>query len=581
MQDQSMVDPATGKLDPAKLKEALNNIRKSKGEQRDMINSQIVEPQKLTSVSTKYFSLLTASAYYPSWMEESDKKDKTNFANISYVGVAYSELSDSTYKVSDAEIQSYVQKHKDLFKQDAGRKISYVTFSQLPNAEDSGRVKDLVASLKNEFTTTENVKTFLARNPSVIDFDTNFLPKVKIQSPVIDSITKLSPGAVVGPYVDKGSYVLAKLIATKTYPDSIRARHILVPTNDPKTGQPTMVDSVGKNKADSILAAIKAGADFVTMAKQFGTDGTKDKGGDLGFFGYSGPMVEEFNQALFGKPVGTLEVIRTRFGYHVIEITAEKGSQPAYKVAFMAKEVIASEQTINKASNEATKVSAEKDSKKIDAYLQKNGLQKITSNELIKENDGNIGQMQDARQLVRWVFEANLGDVSEPFSIGEQFVVAIVDKIEKEGTQDVQTARPMAEAAVRNEKKTVDILKKLGANPTLESTAAAYNKQVLIAGADSSITFTAVMINNIGQEPKIIGASFNKDYQSKASAPIIGKTGVYLIKVNSIGSKATGTPEAEAAWRTQQLTGLRNQSATNWFEALKKKASITDNQLNF
>ena len=100
----------------------------------------------------------------------------------------------------------------------------------------------------------------------------------------------------------------------------------------------------------------------------------------------------------------------------------------------MAKEILASETTINKASNDATKVAAEKDIKKLDAYIQKNGLHKVTENTLIKENDVSIGQLQDARQLVRWVFEANKGDVSEPYSIGDQFVVAMVDKIETEGT---------------------------------------------------------------------------------------------------------------------------------------------------
>jgi peptidyl-prolyl cis-trans isomerase D len=581
MQDPQMVDQATGKLDPAKLREALNNIRKAKGEQRDMIDAQITEPQKLTSISTKYFSLLNASAYYPSWMEESDKKDKQNFANISYVAIAYNELSDSSYKVSDAEINDYVSKHKPLFKQEPGRKISYVTFSQLPSVEDSSKIKDLVSGLKNDFTAENNVKMFLAKNASMVEFDSNYLPKIKIQSAVIDTLTKLAPGSVFGPYVDKGSYVLAKLISTKSFPDSIRARHILVPTNDPKTGQPTMEDSVGKKRADSILAAIKAGAKFEDMALKLGTDGTKDKGGDLGFFGYSGPMVEEFNQALFGKPVGTLEVIRTRFGYHVIELTAEKGSQPAYKFAFMAKEITASDVTITKASNDATKLAAEKDPKKFDAYLQKNGIKKTTANDLIKENDANVGQMQDARQLVRWAFEASIGDVSEPFLIGDNFVVAVLDKIEKEGLQDAQTARPMAEAAIKVEKKTADILKKLGNNPTLESAAAAYSKQILSAGADSSIVFPGVMINNIGQEPKIIGAAFNRENQSKVSAPIVGKTGIYIIKVNSIGTKGVDTPEAEATWKTQQLASLRNGAATNWFDGLKKKASITDNRSKF
>ena len=583
MKEQGMTDPATGKLDPTKLREALSTIKKAKGEQFEMINSRLIDPTKLTSVSTKYFALLNAGAYYPTWMEEKDKKENKSFANISYVAIPYNIISDSTIKVSDEEVDKYVEKHKDLFKQEEGRIISYVAFSQLPSADDSARTKEAVMALKSGFETEPNIKNFVARNTSAIDFDSNYIPKSKTNSNSIDSITKLPAGSVFGPYVDRGSYVLAKVMGTKSFPDSLKARHILIPVNDPKTGQPIMEDSVAKKKADSILAAIRSGADFVAMAKQFGTDGTKDAGGDLGFFGYSAPMVEEFNLALFGKPVGTKEVIRTRFGYHVIELTAEKGSSPAYKIAYMAKEIIASEATINKASLDATKLSAEKDLTKFNAYLQKSGIPKITVPDLVKENDASIGQLQEARQLVRWAFEAKKGDISDPYSIGEQFVVGIVDKINKEGVQDAQTARKMAEPAIREEKKADIILKKLGNAPSLETAAAAYGKEVLIAGADSSITYAAKMIANISPvpEPKLIGACFNKENQNKASTPIVGKTGVYLIKVNSIGTKADDTPEQAAQKRSQQTEQLRNETVGNWFEGLKKQATIKDNRSKF
>lgn len=124
MQDRSMVDPTTGKLDMTKVSQALANIKKMKGEQRDMIDAQIIEPQKLTSISTKYFALLNASAFYPTWMEAKEVEEKNSFANISYVAIPYSVIPDSTIKVTDSEIEKYVQKNKDLFKEEAGRMIS-------------------------------------------------------------------------------------------------------------------------------------------------------------------------------------------------------------------------------------------------------------------------------------------------------------------------------------------------------------------------------------------------------------------------------------------------------------------------
>jgi peptidyl-prolyl cis-trans isomerase D len=580
MQDKQMVDPATGMLDMSKVSQAIANIKKMKGEQRDMIDAQVIDPQKITSVSTKYFALLNASAYYPAWMEESDIKETKDFANISYVAIPYSVIEDSTIKVTDSEIEQYIQNHKGLFKQEAGRMISYVSFSQLPSSKDSARTKTIVENLKNDFANESNEKTFLARNASVIDFDTAFLPKVKIKSRVTDSIIKMQTGSVYGPYVENNDYVIAKLLGSKILPDSVNARHILIPTVNPQTGEPIMEDSIAKKQADSIFTALKGGANFAALALEYSSDGSKDKGGDLGTFEY-GKMVPEFNSFCFNKPVGSMDVVRTQFGYHIIEVMKQKGQSPAYKIAFMAKEIFASEETITQASNDAIKLSGEKDAQAVDLYLKKNGIQKITPGIEIKENDAQVGQLQDARQLVRWVFKAKKGEVSDPFSIGDQFVVAIVDKINKEGTQDVETARPMAQGAIKEQKKAEMISKKLAGKTTLEDIATVYNKTVLPAGQDSSLSFRSQIINGIGDEPKLIGAVFNRDNLNKVSTAIAGKTGVYVIKVNGIASKAPDTAAEKDQLIIQQTTALRNAAASNWFEGLRNKATVKDNRSEF
>ena len=362
-------------------------------------------------------------------------------------------------------------------------------------------------------------------------------------------------------------------------PDSVRARHILIPVNDSRTGQPINADSTAKKRADSIYNAIIGGADFASLALQFSSDGSKDKGGDLGTFGY-GAMVAEFNDFTFENPVGSRKVVQTQFGYHVIEILNQKDFKPAYKIAFVAKEITASDATINTASLDATKASAEKSKDALEKYLAKSGIHLTQVPNAIKENDFSVGNLQDARQLVRWAFEAKKGDVSEPYSIGDQFIVATVDKILSEGVQDAATARPGSEVIIRNQKKADIIIKKIGASPTLESAAAAYNKQIQQAGADSSITMAAQIINGLGVEPKVIGASFNKEYQTKPSPAIQGTSGVYVIKVNSIQAKPADTPEVAAQQVTSKISSLRSQ-VNNWYEGLKKQATIKDNRSKY
>ena len=579
LQEQGMKDAVTGKLDVSKAQTALSNIKKFKGEQREAVNAQIVDPLRLSSVVAKYTGLLNASVYYPTWMKERDNAETKNFAQISFVNIPYTDIADSTIKVTDEDINDYVSKHKDLFKQEAGRVISYASFSQLPNAADSSRTKALVTDLIAPFAADSNAKVFVARNTSVMDFDDKFKPKSKFSVAEIDSIVARPAGTVYGPFVDKGNMVIAKVLGTSQLPDSVHARHILIPVNDPQTGQPVNADSTAKNRADSIYNAILGGADFAAMALKYSSDGSKDKGGDLGTYGY-GAMVPEFNDFTFENPVGSKKVVQTQFGYHVVEVLGQKDFKPAYKIAFIAKEIIASDITINSASLDATKASAEKSREALEKYLAKTGKHLTEIPTPVKENDFSVGALQDARQLVRWAFEAKKGDVSEPYSIGDQFVVATVDKIFKEGVQDAATARPGSEVIIRNRKKADIIIKKLGSNPTLESAAAAYNKTIQQAGADSTLTMSSQIINGLGVEAKVIGASFNKEYQNKVSPAIAGTSGVYLVKVSSIQTKPAGTAEEMAQQASSKLNTMRG-AIGNWYEGLKKQATIKDNRSEF
>ena len=573
MQQQGMQD-ASGKLDIAKAQEALRNIKKLTGDQKDQVNAEIVDPLKLSSLVAKYSGLISASAYYPKWMMEKETAESKNFAELSYVAIPYSEISDSSVKVTDADVNAYVQKNKELFKQEAGRMISYVTFSQLPSNADSLNVKNVVAQIKPTFVLDSNAQMFVARNASVIDFQDTYLPKSRIQSGQTDSIAKLPIGTVYGPYVENGAYVLAKMLGSKQMPDSVQARHILIPTVDPQTKQPVNDDATAKKKADSLFDAIKAGANFALLAAQFSSDGSKEKGGDLGNFAY-GQMVPEFNDFCFNKTVGEKAVVRTQFGYHVIEITNQKNFNPAYKIAFVAKEINSSELTINNASLQATKASAVGNAAEMGKYVAANGLSLVQNPTLIKENDFSVGAMQEARTLVKWAFEAKKGDVSEPFSIGDDFVVAIVDKVTVEGVQDAATARSGAEAIILKEKKAAIIKKKLGATPTLEAAAAAYKKQVIQAGADSTITFSAQIVNGIGVEPKLLGAAFNKANQTKPTVPFSGTSAVYVVKVNAIKSLPADAPEMQQQQQTSRLSAIRSKT-NGWYEGLQKAATIKD-----
>ena len=119
---------------------------------------------------------------------------------------------------------------------------------------------------------------------------------------------------VYGPYLENGSYKIAKLISVADRPDSVHARHILI---QPKGN---LTKEQAKVKADSLAGLIKKGLPFSVLAQANSDDqGSAQTGGDLGWF-KEGQMVVPFNNACFSAKKNEVNVIETSFGYHIIEV---------------------------------------------------------------------------------------------------------------------------------------------------------------------------------------------------------------------------------------------------------------------
>lgn len=104
--------------------------------------------------------------------------------------------------------------------------------------------------------------------------------------------------------------------------ETVRARHILLRFDDSNKAEK-------KQLLQTLAQRVAAGEDFAALAKQFSSDkGSAEKGGDLGEFG-KGQMVPEFEQAAFAltKPKQLSEIVETKFGWHLIQLTEHKPSQ--------------------------------------------------------------------------------------------------------------------------------------------------------------------------------------------------------------------------------------------------------------
>jgi len=588
---QAFTDPKTGFFNSQAAAEQINQIRTiykagpRKGANADNSQYEVAksfweeeEPQFIQQrLEQKFVTLIANSAYVPKWMAEKLNADNSQIASISFVNTPYYTIPDSAAKVSDAEITDYVNQHVDEFKQDESRSIAYVTFDASPTAADSNRVRQQLVDLSKEFAAAKDPSAFLARVGSDTPYPDTTVAKSMTQVPFKDSVFALPKGGLFGPYLDGGNYVIAKLIDERLVPDSVEARHVLVATTDPQTRQPIMDDSTGKKKIDSIRDLVeKGGQRFDSVAAHLSDDGSKTKGGKLPWFGPN-QMVKEFQDFAFGHKVGDKGIVKSQFGWHYIEVLGQKNFEPGYKVAYLSRKIDVSQETDQAASGLASQFAGmSRDSRSFDDNLQKQHLQRLVAPD-ITPSAINILGLGANRQLVRWIYDAELGNVSEPFPVGDKYVVALVTEINNPGTMSAAKARPRVEPILRNRKKGELITKKLGSPATLDAAASTSNQPVMHA---DTVNFSSGTIPNAGREPKVVGASFDKALTGKpASPPIAGNSGVFVIRVEKVSALSNSNGDIQQQRFT--LEQQQRQVAYQIMGEMKRLAKITDNRGKF
>ena len=573
---QQFTDPQTGIYNIEAARNAFKTLQKSKDAvQLRQVHDQLIDPIVLSQIQRKLMAIYTNGTYIPKWLIEKQNAITGQVSDISFVGLSYSSVADSAVKVTDAEINDYIQKHKSNFKQDKSRSIAYVLFNAAANKQDSLNLWNKMEELKKPFAEAADPGVFVTRQGTKLPFFDGYMSKSRIQIPVKDSLLALAPGQLYGPYYDGNSIVIARMIGSKVLPDSVKARHILIATINPQTGQPTLADSVAKKRIDSIQQAIAGGASFEMMVVQYSDDqGSKQALGNLNYFP-NGQMVKAFNDFCFEGKTGDKGVVKTEYGYHYIEIQDQKNFEQAFKIAYLSKPIEPSVETDRAASAAATQFASQsRTAKAFDETVQKEKLNKRLA-ESVKEMDYQVVGIGTSRAFIKWIYSNKPGTVSDPVSVGDQYVVALITGEKEEGLQSAAEARVAVEPQLRDKKKAAQLITKFGTYTTIDEAAKNAGQQVQQA---DSIRFADNFKPGFGNELIVIGAALNKNYQSKVSPPLTGNTGVYVVQVKNIGALPNDAANVEEQQKAAAMQ-MRQTMSYAVMQALKDAATIKDNRL--
>lgn len=527
-------------------------------------------------IQSKYANLVRSGLAVTNAEGEQQYHFENDKINIQYVQVPYTKIADEDVPVSDEEIEAYMRKNPSKYEVDPMVDIQYVSFSEEASFEDIEAARVEMTELKEDFDKAGDPIQFVNAESDESFVDRWFFEKDLPES-IKDTILNIPTGTIYGPYIVDKTLNLSKVVKTIQIPDSVEARHILIPIGLNRTDSITRTKEQAKAFADSLLVVLKANkSKFSDFAKNYSSDGgSKDKGGHYDWYAYN-RMVGPFRDFTFENNVGDMGVVETQFGYHLIEVEGQKNRQKAVKIATVTKDTEPSEATLSLVFSESAKFEEAVRSGDFTAVAEEKGLNPKPVNR-IGELDANIPGIGNNRTIVNWAFEegTKVGDVKR-FNVNDAYVVAqLTRKNEKKALMSVSEASALVTPILRNQKKAQKIREGI-TGTTIQEMATSQNVAVKTA---SALTRSNPTIAGAGTEPLVVGTAFGKA-AGETTSMIDGETGVFIVRV--LAKNEAPALDNYTAYINQLKTGVTAATvSTSVFNALKKEADIEDNRADF
>ncbi|MGD9976406.1 MAG: peptidylprolyl isomerase [Bacteroidales bacterium] len=566
---QQFGDPQTGVVNKEYINMLLKNLD---NDPRARTYWMYIEGEiKKDRLFTKYLNLIRKGLYVTSLQAKKSLSDRTTKVDFDYAVSKYTSIPDSTVNIGSGDLKEYYNTHKNEYKQQASRNVEYVIFPIKASEEDVKTAETWINKVKEEFTTTKEPKQFVSLK-SDTPFDSKYYKESELPAELNGWALSTSIGDVKGPLFDGFSYKLVRLMDIKMMPDSVKARHILI---SPKS---QTQDAYGQAKleADSLMGVLKRNGNWNDIASRFSSDpGSKDKGGDLGWFP-GGVMEQNFNDACFNNKKGDINIVETRYGFHILQVTDRGKESKKAQLATLERKVAPSSHTNQMIYSEASEFAGlNKTYDKFTAAANEKKLTKRYANNLL-QNDRNIAGLESPRELIRWAFKSDKGEVSTVFELGDTYVVAVVTAVHEDGIAPLKEVLDDVKVKTIREKKAEILMQKnrdIMKSGDLASIASAMNTPVEHA---EKVSFNSYTLPNAGIEPSVIGTA-TASPEGKVMGPVKGNSGVFVLSVLA-SVKEDGDLNSE---RLRLDNTYQSRAYYEVYEALRGMANIKDKRYNF
>ena len=520
---QAFTDPNTGSFSVDNVIGYLQNLSSQPVNQQQAWFSfeANLKPMRLR---TKYDNLLSQTTFINSLQSQVEYFNSSNIVDISYYYLPFYKVPDSLFEVSTSEMNNFLRKNKDDYKQNESRSMDFVYFPLSPSSEDSTLVISDLNNIKLSLSNEEiNDSTFALLNSEGFSpytkFNVDQLPEALVgrDKGYISDIIFSDEGVLV--------YKLSDIVQDNKF--KARAKHILLKFNDQNKQEV-------RSEALRILSLLRNGSDFDETARTYSEDGSASLGGDLGWF-FEDSMVKPFQDAVFSRNRSGLipRIIESEFGFHIIYVTQPK-TKTSYAVTTILKEIIPSDNTRNNIYRDAEmfKIEAQNSSESFEDIANKYNYSFQTVNNIDK-NATAISNLTDARSIVLWAYDDDRynNDVSDVIELNDSYVVSYLSNIIKEGTKKLNDVENSVRKKILDEKKFNYFSNMFDNYSSLDDLKNLYDGGDINSMDD--LDFNSNSIQNVGFTPEAIGVTFSMN-DGELTKPIKIDDGLIVIQLNGL-----------------------------------------------
>ncbi|MGC3978088.1 MAG: peptidylprolyl isomerase, partial [Paludibacteraceae bacterium] len=351
---------------------------------------------KNSILQEKYTALLAKSIGSNNIEAKYNFDARKETGDVNYVVQPYFSVPDANINVTDTELKARYEQDKELFKQETNRAINYVAFEVAPLPEDFEE-DEWMKKVSEEFKTTTDVEGLVNT-----EWDINYTGQDYSMQTVPANLKAFAfsnpTGAFFGPVFQNNTYTMAKIMqAGIMESDSAKLSHIVV--SNEKT-------------ADSLMTVLNS-SNFAEMAKKHSlAQQTAVKGGDVGWVNIRS-VGKEITDQIVSKGVRRYFEVGAPQGVQIFEITEKSPARPKVKLAILERKVIPSDQSQAKIFNKAKQFAAENsDAENFEKNAKAAGYVVHPTTNLLESAD-NINMIPQSRQVVRWAFKHEKGEVSD------------------------------------------------------------------------------------------------------------------------------------------------------------------------